>query len=130
MQHPVLQFVKEHSYAHFFEHELQGRKLYHYPPFYRLIRITCRHKEKHIAEEAANILAQGLKKDFGAFLNGPAQPVVDRVRNQYLWEILLKLPKDGALIKHCKTTIRQQAMIIQTNKLYRAVGIIPDIDPV
>jgi len=95
-----------------------------------MITVTFKHKEKHIAEEAANIMLAGLKTNFNHYLNGPAQPPVDRIRNQYLWEILIKLPKDATLINQCKREILQQTTIIQSNKLYRAVTILPDVDPV
>ena len=130
LQHPVLQFVKEHDYEKLFAFELQGRKEYHYPPFYRLINLIIKHKENHIAEEAAHILLHGLKINYSQYLSGPAQPIVDRVRNQYIWEIMIKLPKDTALIHQCKKEIEQQIVIIQSNKNYRSVTILPDVDPV
>lgn len=128
--HPVLQFVREHDFTRLYQYELANRKQFDYPPFTRLIQVMFKHKEKHIAEEAANIMMQGLRKDFGAECNGPAQPVVDRVRNQYLWEILIKLPKDANRINLCKREIQQQVVIIQSNKRYRSVTILPDVDPV
>ena len=130
IHHPVLQFVKEHNYNNLFDFEIDNRKRFDYPPFTRLIQITFKHKEKYIAEEAANIFTQGLKSTYGPMINGPSQPIVDRVRNQYLWEILIKLPKDAAFIQQCKKAINQQMIIVQTNKRYRSVHIIPNIDPV
>lgn len=128
--HPVLQFVQHHNFKELYAYEIANRKQFSYPPFTRLIQVTFKHKEKHIAEEAANIMMQGLKANFGEQSNGPAQPVVDRVRNQYLWEILIKLPKDARLINQCKREIQQQIIIIQSNKRYRSVTILPDIDPI
>ncbi|MES2005005.1 MAG: primosomal protein N' [Bacteroidota bacterium] len=128
--HPVLQFVKEHDFSKLFHYEIGIRRQFDYPPFTRLIQVVFKHKEKHLAEEAAHIMMQGLKADFGAECNGPAQPVVDRVRNQYLWEILIKLPKDAKRINLCKREIQQQTIIIQTNKRYRGVTILPDVDPI
>lgn len=128
--HPILQFVREHNFNKLFQYEIQNRKQFDYPPYTRLIQLIFKHREKHIAEEAANIMMQGLKADFGAECNGPAQPVVDRVRNQYLWEILIKLPKDAKRISLCKKEIQQQTIIIQTHKRYRGVTIVPDVDPV
>jgi primosomal protein N' (replication factor Y) len=130
IHHPVLQFVSAHDYQQLYDSEIGNRKQFDYPPFSRLIQVIFKHKEKHIAEEAANIMMQGLRTNFGPYSNGPAQPVVDRVRNQYLWEILIKLPKDTQLIAHCKREIQQQAVIIQSNKRYRSVTILPDVDPV
>jgi primosomal protein N' (replication factor Y) len=130
IHHPVLQFVKEHNYKDLFQFEIDNRKHFDYPPFTRLIQVTFKHKEKHIAEEAANIFTQGLKNPYGLMINGPSQPIVDRVRNQYLWEILIKLPKDAAYLLQCKKAIHQQMVIVQSNKRYRSVHIIPNIDPV
>ncbi len=129
-KHPVLQFVQQHSYEMLYQYEIENRKQFFYPPFSRIIQITFKHKEKHIAEEASNIMSQFLLKQYAAYLSGPAEPVVNRVRNQYLMEILLKLPKDSALIRQCKTNILQHEVIIQSNKRYRSVTIIADVDPV
>ena len=129
-KHPVLQFVKDHDYEALYHFEIENRKNFFYPPFSRIIQITFKHKEKHIAEEAANIMSRFLIPKYGNYLSGPAEPVVNRVRNQYLMELLLKLPKDAALIQQCKRDIQQQQAIIQSNKNYRQVNIIADVDAV
>jgi len=127
--HPVLQFVKEHNYKALYDFDIQTRQQYHYPPYTRLIHIAFRHKENHIAEEAANIFVMGIKKDFEPYITGPAQPVINRLRNKYLWDVLLKLPKSAKLINQCKLEIGQQTAILKFNKRYRSVDIIPDVDP-
>jgi primosomal protein N' (replication factor Y) len=81
--------------------------------------MAFRHKENHIAEEAANIFVAGIKKDFEPYITGPAQPVINRLRNKYLWDILLKLPKNTRLINLCKLQIEQQTSILKFNKRYR-----------
>lgn len=128
--HPVLQFVREHDYQKLYDFEISNRKQFFYPPFSRIIQITFKHKESHIAEEAASLMVQGLQLQFKQNITGPAEPVVNRIRNQYLWELLIKLPKDAHVIHQCKQQIEQQIAIIQSNKRYRAVTIIPDADPV
>ena len=129
LRHPILNFVKAHDYHQLYIFEIDNRKQFGYPPFTRLIRINFKHKEKHIAEEAANIFSNGIKSQFGNYIMGPSQPVVDRIRNQYIWEILLKLPKDNRLIHQSKIAIQQQSLILQTHKRYRSVHIITDVDP-
>jgi primosomal protein N' (replication factor Y) len=128
--HPVLQFVQQHNFDNLYDFEVENRKQFFYPPFSRLIQVTFKHKEQHVAEEAANIMLQGLKANFSNYISGPAEPLVNKVRNQYLQELLLKLPKDSQLIDKCKKEIEQQIVIIQTNKRYRQVSIIPDVDPI
>jgi primosomal protein N' (replication factor Y) len=129
LKHPILQFVKAHNYHQLYNFEIDNRKQFNYPPFTRLIKINFKHKEKHIAEEAANIFSNGMKSQFGNYMMGPSQPVVDRIRNQYIWEILLKLPKDNRLIHQSKIAIQQQLLILQSHKRYRSVHIITDVDP-
>lgn len=128
--HPVLKFVRDHNYQEMYQFELSNRKLFFYPPFSRVIQVLFKHKEQHIAEEAATIMAKFLEEKYGDYVSGPAEPAVNRVRNQYIFELLLKLPKDAQFIKNCKADILQQAVILQSNKRYRSVTIIPDVDPV
>lgn len=127
--HPVLSFVQQHQYDALYRYEMLNRKEFNYPPFTRIIQLVFKHKEKHIAEEAANIMMGGLSPHFPKEISGPAQPVIDRIRNQYLWELLIKLPKDMQRIGHCKHMIMQQTAIIQSNKRYSSVRVIVNVDP-
>ena len=129
-KHPVLQFVQEHNYKKLYDFETENRKQFFYPPYARLIHITFRHKDAIIAEEAANLMVGGLKAGYANFITGPAEPVVSKIRNLYLRELLLKLPKNAQLIQQCKQHILQQIVILQSNKRYRSVDIICDVDPV
>ena len=128
--HPVLQFVQHHDYNALYNFEIENRKRFFYPPFSRIIKITCKHKEKNIAEESSNILSQSLQYTYSQYISGPAEPSINRVRNQYIYEILLKLPKDAKFLQICKHFILQQITIIQSNKRYRNVTITPDVDAV
>jgi primosomal protein N' (replication factor Y) len=129
-KHPVLAYVKAHDYKNFFAQELQGRQQFFYPPYSRIILITFKHTLKDVAENAAHLFALNLKKDFNKYLVGPAAPAVGRVRNQYLIEVLLKLPKDAQTINLAKTAIQQQTIILHSNKKFRSVIIIADVDAV
>ncbi|MBL7733133.1 MAG: hypothetical protein JNM88_18320, partial [Chitinophagaceae bacterium] len=65
----------------------------------------------------------------GAFLSGPAEPVIGRIRNQYLNELLLKLPRDGRTISQCKKDLLEQVAILHQQKSYRSVTVVMDTDP-
>jgi primosomal protein N' (replication factor Y) (superfamily II helicase) len=129
-RHPVLGYVQAHDYKLFFEQELIGRRQFFYPPYSRIILITFRHKDKETVHSAAHLFANNIREPFGQYLVGPAEPVVGRVRNQYLMEILLKLPKDGQTIPFAKLVIRQQMAILHGHKKFRSVVVIPDVDAV
>ncbi|HVS97410.1 MAG TPA: primosomal protein N' [Puia sp.] len=126
--HPVLGYVQAHDYQLFYQRELEMRRQFHYPPYSRVIRVTFRHRDREIVREAAQFFANNLKKDFGAWLVGPAEPMVARVRNQYLMELLLKLPKDGQTISFAKLVIQQQTAIVQNSRHWKSVVILPDVD--
>jgi len=128
--HPVLGYVKAHDYKLFFQHEIAARQHFSYPPYSRIILLTFRHKDKEVVQSAAQLFANNLKKELGPYLVGPAEPVIARVRNQYLMELLLKLPKDGSTIQFAKHLIQQQTAILHNHPKFRSVVIILDVDAV
>ena len=130
LSHPVLQFVQQHDFVAFYNAEIENRKKFFYPPFSRIIQVTFRHKMKEIVDGAAHQFARSLAVDFEKYLTGPAEPVVNRVRNQYLMELMLKLPKDGGVLSHCKKAIHDQTAMLHMDKKYRSVVVIPDVDKV
>jgi len=126
--HPVLKFVSEHNYEHFYEDEMQKRKQFFYPPFSRTIQLTFRHKLKDVVHDAAHRYADALKNRYKDYMSGPAEPMISRVRNQYLMELLLKLPRDQQLIRTCKQELLEQITILHNDKRFRNVIVVPDVD--
>ena len=129
INHPVLLFVQQHNYQRFYDHEIATRKQFFYPPYSRLIRITLKHKMKDVVQEAAEALGNSLKKNFNNLV-GPAAPVINRVRNMYIMEILIKLIKDAKQIQAQKKVISNTIDLLRSEKKFRSVVIIPDVDPV
>ncbi len=128
VNHPLLPIIQQHDYNTFFEMELLGRKKFFYPPFSRTILLTFRHKTKPIVDAAADWLAAALKVRYERFIVGPAEPIVNRIRNQYLVEILLKLPKDSGIVKDCKKYILEKVAEMHADKRFRTVVVVPDVD--
>ena len=128
VSHPVLQFVQQHDYKKMYAFELEKRKEYFYPPFSRIIGITLKHKMKETVDEAAHQLADALNKDLKDLVIGPAAPVVGRVRNQYLMELLIKLPLDMKMIQQYKKIIRNHFNLLLSDKRFKSDTIIPDVD--
>ncbi|MEI9946378.1 MAG: primosomal protein N' [Chitinophagaceae bacterium] len=128
--HPVLEYVQQHDYKKMFNEELEKRKQFLYPPFTRLIHLSFKHKLKEVVEHAAQQFANALKIKYNDYIVGPAEPVIGRVRNQYLMELLIKLPRDQKLIAKCKEDIFDQIAIMHNENKFRSVGIVPDVDGV
>jgi primosomal protein N' (replication factor Y) len=120
--HPTLEHVKLHDYGGMYNEEIEKRKLFFYPPFSKIIHVSFRHKDRNTVQEAAHSFA------YGQFMVGPAEPVVSRVRNLFLMEMLLKLPRDSNLIAKCKSDLQKQMGILHADKKFRNVIIVPDVD--
>ena len=128
--HPVLDFVLRHDYKGFYEFEAAARKSFNYPPFTRLLLITFKHKYQDRAEAAAKLVAANLSKYLAPYIIGPADPVVNRIKQQYLVELLLKLPKDAHIIATARQLLQQQTAILGNDKMLRSVIMEANADPV
>ncbi|GEP93911.1 replication restart helicase PriA [Chitinophaga cymbidii] len=127
-QHPVLHDVTAHNYKSMYEREIAEREKFGYPPFFRLMKITVRHKKQPTAEQAALILGNWLRPQLGALLVGPAAPLVSRVRGFYLQEMLIKLPRDSKKIAQIKHMLKEYFSQLLIEKQFRSVVITPDVD--
>jgi primosomal protein N' (replication factor Y) len=127
-QHPVLLQVAYHDFHGMYLAEIEKRRQYFYPPYSRVIHVQFRHKERDVVTEAAQVFARKLETPFGKYMVGPAEPVVNRVRNNFLMELLLKLPRDSQVIAQCKAAIGRACAEIHQEARYRKVVVVPDVD--
>jgi primosomal protein N' (replication factor Y) len=81
------------------------------------------------AFDAANFFASRMLPLFGDYLIGPAEPVVNRVRNKYIYEVLLKLPRDGTKNSMARQHIQQVMTIMQADTSLRSAHIMINVDP-
>lgn len=127
-KHPVLQLVQRHDYKQLYQFEIEKRKEFFYPPFSRLILLTLKHKDKEVVTAASEKLVQLLKQDLKDFVVGPAAPVVNRIRNQYLMEVMIKLPKEPGMSLRYKAAIRNHINLVISEKQFKSVTVIADVD--
>lgn len=128
-QHRVLQQVVGHDYEGMFMTEINERKSFSYPPFYRMIRIDVRHREQGIAQAAAKRLGELLRQQLESRVLGPEQPLVSRIRNQYIETILLKIERKGIDIGKVKQLLSQTIQYFGTEKEFKGIRIQIDVDP-
>ena len=127
--HQILQQVSVGNYEAMFTDQLNDRRQFQYPPFYRLIKITLKHKEYNRVNESAAWFAKSLRNSFGDNVLGPEFPAISRIRNLYLKNILLKIPKEQSLAKTKDLISRVQTSFLSIAN-YRSVRIIIDVDTV
>ena len=126
--HPILGYVTAHDYKAMYASEIAERENFGYPPFTRLLKITLKHKNQQTVEQAALVLGNWLRPHIGARLVGPAVPLVGRVRNNYLQEMLIKLPRDSKVITDTKRLVQEFFIRLLAEKQFRSVFIVPDVD--
>jgi primosomal protein N' (replication factor Y) len=129
VQHPIVQLVQQHDYLGFYKFEIQNRKQFAYPPFSRLMSILFKHKDNAIAEEAANHYLHSLTPEIQKTVLGPAQPLVNRVRNKYIWELCVKIATQAAQLQIAKKQLYNYVQLLQAHPRYKTVQIIIDVDP-
>ena len=126
--HQVIQDVIANDYYRLFSRQMAERKMFRYPPYYRLIKIVVKHQSRERLDLAALNLAAAFRNLFGKNVLGPEYPVVGRIQMWFQKEILIKLPRDGK-IQEAKTRIMDiigQAKSLPNNS---QLIIYADVDP-
>lgn len=126
--HQILELVKKHDFDSFYTHELPERKKYFYPPFSRIIELELSHKDEDHLNKAAKYFADVLRKKLGKRLLGPERPVINRIMNMYLENIIIKIEKTEEFGDY-KKFIAQSIDEFRSFSDYKNVRIVVDVDP-
>ena len=127
--HPVILNVVNHDYVRFFEEQMPIRRQFCYPPYYRLIMIKLRHSDYNKLNSAAESFANKLRPVFKHNILGPEYPVVSRVKNQYIKQILIKFDRNDNSNK-IKEIIKSELESFKRNNDYKSVNVSIDVDPI
>ena len=125
--HTILQQVSINDYDSMFVEQLEDRRIYKYPPYCRIIKLTLKHKDYNKVNEGAEWLAISLRHVFKDNVLGPEFPVVSRIRNQYHKNILLKIPQNQSLVK-TKSVLQKIKMSFSSTRDFRAVRLLINVD--
>ena len=126
-EHWVIKLVMEHDYLGFYNNEIMERENFFYPPFYKMITLTLKHKEEYLVDAAAIELAQSLRDTFKERVLGPEFPIIKRIQNLFLKEIKLKIERSASdkKVKEKIALIIDQFYAKPSNK---SIRIIIDVD--
>lgn len=127
-KHPLFEKIMNYDYTGLYQEELRDRHAFQYPPFTRLIKITCRAKQEEILEKSALMLSQKLKQHAKLVVLGPEYPLIKRIKNYYLQEILIKLTKSESLTE-TKHALLQDLYEFFSLPSHKAVRYSIDVDP-
>ncbi len=126
--HQILQQVSTTNYVEMYKEQLQERWQYKYPPYYRLIKITLKHRDYNKVDCGVNWLFKALYSSFGEHVLGPTAPAVSRVRNQYIKNLVIKIPPKQNLV-NTKSQLQKIKNTFEAVKDFRPIRFIIDVDP-
>jgi primosomal protein N' (replication factor Y) len=127
-EHAIIGQVIRNDYKAMYDTQCEERKLFKYPPFYRIIQIILRHRDPNVVNMAAGRLAADLRAVFGARVLGPNTPVVSRVQNLYIKHILLKIENEASS-ERAKDILRQITNQLLSDSKFKSLWITLDVDP-
>ena len=125
---PVLAYVLKHDFKGFYMHELAERHRFFYPPYCRLIEIRLKHRDEKKADQLSKELTTELKKMFSNRVLGPTIPYVNRVRNFYLRQLMIKLEKTIS-VNEVKKSLQSALEEFKKRPENRQLIIQVDVDP-
>lgn len=126
--HPVIGYLQAHNYLGFYNHELEERRRFNYPPFTRVINIYLKHREEEPLIRASALYAERLRSLLGNRVFGPDEPHVSRIQSLYIRKIMLKVEVEASMVK-VKALLRQVYESFMENKEFRSLMVYYDVDP-
>jgi len=128
-QHMVIENVITNNYSGMYLSQLKERQTFKYPPFHRLIQLKLKHKDPKVLNQGASELAKQLRDKFGKRVLGPEYPLVSRIKNLYLKNILIKIEK-GISVSKEKEIISKEIEEFRKHSDCKQVRVQVDVDPV
>ena len=125
--HNIIQQVTNNDYEGMYKEQLYERKIYYYPPFYRLIKLTLKHRDFEKLKEGSFWLYQVLQQNLTIPVLGPEEPAIGRIRNEYIRTILIKIPGETSL-QGTKKTIQKILNSFDLVSQYRTIKVTVNVD--
>ena len=125
--HNTIQQVTKNDYAGMYAEQLYERRNFQYPPFYKLIKITIKHRDFDKLKEGSMWLYEVLKQNLNMPVLGPEEPAISRIRNEYIRTILIKIPTNLS-VGGTKKQLQKMLNSFEAVPQYRSIKIIVNVD--
>ena len=127
-KNPVFDYLKKHDYLSLYTQQVEERKMFHFPPFHRMIVLTLKHRDAGRLEAASQLLQAHMRGTFGKRVSGVIVPTISRQQNMYIRQIRLMI-EVGANINKAKDLLREQIRMVQQQANCKGTTIFADVDP-
>jgi primosomal protein N' (replication factor Y) (superfamily II helicase) len=125
--HNIIQQVSNNDFMGMYKEQLYERQIYKYPPYFRLIKLTLKHKDFEKLKEGSKWLYQVLQQNLTIPVLGPEEPAISRIRNEYIRTIMIKIPSDYSL-NGTKKTIQKILNSFDVVSQYRTIKVNVNVD--
>ena len=123
--HYAVRMAAAQDYQTFYEKELQFRRMMHYPPFSAMANILVRSERQEqalrMSTELGHCLTPAPEK---IKILGPAEAPVNRLKNEYRYQLLIKAASRKAL-----NELLQRAQAFAREQKWNATALVIDVDP-
>ncbi|MFV0506429.1 MAG: primosomal protein N' [Bacteroidales bacterium] len=127
-EHPIFKHLLHDSFDTFYVEQMLERKMFSYPPYFRMIKIIMRHKDFKVVNLFADLVAEGLRASLSCVILGPEYPLISKVQLYYRKEIWLKVEKKEQL-QTIKSNILEHLDKARSKKGFSTVFAYLDVDP-
>jgi len=95
-ENPTLKYIMDGDMSGFIKEEFENRKVFSYPPFSQIVKLTFKHRDRNKARSESYVLAEKFKQimrreQYPAIISGPSPAFISRERGMYVWNIILKI---------------------------------------
>ncbi|MDL2363594.1 MAG: primosomal protein N' [Patescibacteria group bacterium] len=97
--HPVLIDAISGDYAKFYSREIADRKLFLFPPFCYMLKLTARRASAKAAESAAEKLRDEIQGHYKVRVEGPAPAFYERFQGKHQWQLVVKAMDRSELLR-------------------------------
>ncbi|WP_374504828.1 primosomal protein N' [Flavobacterium sp.] len=125
--HNTIQQVTNNDYIGMYKEQLYDRQIYKYPPYFRLVKLTLKHRDFDKLKEGAMWLYQVMSRNLALPVLGPEEPPISRIRNEYIRTILIKIPQSSSM-GSAKKTIQKMLNSFEAVPQYRAIKVAINVD--
>jgi primosomal protein N' (replication factor Y) len=126
-EHPLMQAVQASDFGRMALAQLSERKMFRYPPYFRLITLVLRYSDEPVLEQIAVRYAEILHADLGERVLPPFTPPVNRVQTLYVRHIMLKLETSLPVVQN-RTVLEQAFRQMQSFPGFKQVLLHYEVD--
>jgi primosomal protein N' (replication factor Y) (superfamily II helicase) len=121
--------VINNDYEAMYRGQIAERRHFKYPPFYRMIGITLKHRERNELDRIAQELSSDLRERFGSRILGPEYPVISRIKTLYIKQLWIKIEREVSVV-NAKRQMQEIIDHVKSNAGNKTILIAIDVDPV